>query len=109
MDSVTLENGERYVMHLERLEYELTLLDGKEIVIVIPSFGHISYSFAGKLEVTRMPDLTVGFHFVNQISGIAIIFFSDDVIAIEPPTPQRNVHIIRLKGPYDYKEQYQTT
>lgn len=93
-------------MNIERMEHELVLLNGKPIVLVAPSFGHVSYSYAGNLSVISTPEHTVGFHLTNQLGGVAIIFFADDVANLEAPSSVCNTHVVRLKGPHQYPEKY---
>jgi len=93
-------------MNKEALEYELTLLNNKPVVLVVPSFGHISFSYAGNLSVITSMEHEVGFHMTNQMGGIAIIFFIDDVERLEMPSKVCETHIIRLKGPHQFPEKY---
>lgn len=93
-------------MNVERLEHELCLLDNKPVVVVAPSFGHVSFSYAGNLSVIKTPEHTVGFHLTNQLGGVAIIFFADDLEKLEKPSAVCESHVVRLKGPHQYPEKY---
>lgn len=93
-------------MNIELLEHQLVLLDDKPVVVVAPSFGHVSFSYAGNLSVIKTPEHTVGFHLTNQLGGVAIIFFADDVVNLEKPSAVCESHVIRLKGPHQYPEKY---
>lgn len=95
-------------MNLEKLEFDLVQLNDQPVVVVAPSFGHVSFSYAGNLSVIQTPEHTVGFHLTNQLGGVAIIFFADDVEKLEKPSPVCESHVIRLKGPHQYPEKYST-
>ncbi len=92
-------------MNPERLEHELCLLKDKPVVAIVPWFGHTSFSYAGILTVIQSVDHAVGFHLVNE-AGIAIIFFVEDVLALDPPNKVCHSFVIRLKGPHDYQDHY---
>ena len=90
-------------MHNERLEHEIALLDGKPTVLIIPQFGSVSISHSGILSWAQNGH-QVQFHLATP--SIGIIFFVEDVSKVEPPVHDfRN--IIRLKGPHEYRENFQ--
>jgi len=93
-------------MNIEKLEHDLVLLNNKPVVLVAPSFGHVSFSYAGELAVITTPEHAVGFHLTNQMGVVAVIFFVDDVEKLEKPSVVCNSHVIRLKGPHQYPEKY---
>ena len=93
-------------MNVERLEHELCLLNDKPVVVVTPSFGRVSFSYVGNLSVIKTPEHHVGFHLTNQLGGLAIIFFVEDVAKLENPSPVCKSHVIRLKGPHQYPEMF---
>jgi hypothetical protein len=93
-------------MNIEKLEFDLVQLNDKPVVVVAPSFGHVSFSYAGNLSVIKTSEHTVGFHLTNQLGGVAIIFFADDVEKLEKPSAVCEAHVIRLKGPHQYPERF---
>jgi hypothetical protein len=88
-------------MHDEHLEHELFLLKEKPVILVQPSYGHVSISYAGVLHVVN--DIPVIFHFCSNSGDTAIIFCVEDVKGIERGMPST---VIRLKGPHEYREKY---
>lgn len=93
-------------MNLELLEHELSKLNGKPIIIVRPGYGRVSDAISGVLTVTSTEEHTVGFHLMTFMGVLAIIFYADDVLRIEPGTADVAA-IVRLKGPHDYKDHWQ--
>jgi hypothetical protein len=81
-------------MNIEQLEYELTLLKGKMISLIMPLFGSVSYSTLGPLQVVEV-EHRVGFHVATTDN--AIIFYAEDVQSLEPSKSERFTKIIRLK------------
>lgn len=88
-------------MHDEHLEHELFLLKDKSVILVQPSFGNVSISYAGVLHVVN--DIPVIFHFCTNNGDVAIIFCVEDVKILERQMPNP---VIRLKGPHEYRESY---
>jgi hypothetical protein len=88
-------------MHDEQLEHELFLLKEKSVILVQPSFGHVSTSFSGVLHVVN--DVPVIFHFRTNSGDTATIFCVEDVNKLEKGIP---FPVIRLKGPHEYREDY---
>ena len=87
----------------EQIESELVSLNNKIVVVVRPFYGSQSDSFVGQLSVLN--GYPIRFHFSQ--TGKAILFTIDDVIKLEPPIDNETEKIIRLKGPYDYREVHQ--
>ena len=90
-------------MHDEHLEHEISLLKDKPVILVQPSFGSVSFSYKGVLHVVN--DHPVIFHFCSDTGDTAIIFCVEDVKKLE--TQLLNT-VIRLKGPHEYQEKYET-
>jgi hypothetical protein len=90
------------------MEYELSQLNGKRVVIIRPGYGTQSDSWGGSLVVLG-EEYPPRFHFSGV--GMAILFSVEDVRKLEEPANElKEVNkIIRLKGPHDYEEAYQTT
>lgn len=92
-------------MNLEILEHELSLLNGKSVILVKPDFGTVSISYCGTLTATSNEACHVVFHLITL--GPAIIFRAEDVSSLEEPSPEtaanQIVKIIRLKCPYSYE------
>lgn len=88
-------------MHDEQLEHELFLLKEKSVILVQPSFGHVSISYVGVLHVVN--DVPVIFHFRTNTGDTAIIFCVEDVNKLERGIPST---VIRLKGPHEYRERF---
>ena len=82
-------------MDTERLEHELSLLEGKDVSIVRP-FGEQSDSYAGSL-IVHKNEYPIAFEF--QSPFIAIRFKVTDVVRVK-------ANVIYLKGLTDYREQY---
>lgn len=90
-------------MNIEQIEFQLTQLDGKSVVFIIPSFGKVSFSYIGILNAVHHPEShDVGFHASICNGSSAIIFFAIDVDKITPPDDaNKNVEkIVYLKGPH---------
>jgi len=97
-------------MNNEVLEHELTKLDGKPIVLIVPSFGHASFSYAGILTATTLNnDHMIRFHFVDNAGSMAVLFFVEDVMAIKEPSASCVSPIVELRGPHDYRQEFQKT
>lgn len=79
--------------NVEQIEWELTQLKEKEVSLIVPLGGTISYSTFGPLYVVKM-EHRVGFHIPNF--ACAIIFFAEDVEALEAPSSKRSAKTIRL-------------
>lgn len=94
-------------MNLELLEHELAQLDGRNVVVVSPSFGNVSFAYAGQLSKIVYPDATVRFHLITTMHEVAIMFNATDVTALENPSDGIKADkVIRLKGPHDYQESF---
>ncbi len=87
----------------EQMESELVSLNNEIVVVVRPFYGSQSDSFVGQLSV--LDGYPIRFHFAKE--GMAILFTVDDVVKLDPPINCQSEKIIRLKGPYDYREAYQ--
>ena len=96
-------------MNLEQLEYQITLLDGKSVVVIQPHSGKVSIAYTGQLQVTNNGEGLVGFHLVTPLNEAALSFFAPDVVSLEQPQQKNIEKIIRLKGPHQYNEQYVPT
>jgi len=94
-------------MNVEILEFELSKLNGKPVVVIRPNFGTQSDSFRGTLRVgNNAYPMTFEVSFDSQ----STIFKATDVVKIDNSPTDFNtpaVKIIRLKGPHDYQEAYQ--
>jgi hypothetical protein len=93
----------------ELIEHELAQLHGRIVVLVRPGYGQQSDSWTGGIQVISCCYPT-RFHFVSN-GGQATLFTADDVASIDTPIDdgvKEIAKIIRLKGPNDYKEAYQT-
>ncbi len=82
--------------NVEQLEYELTQLNGKTVILVVPGPGTTSFSYIGNLAVVEMESHTVGFHITASIGGWAIIFFAEDVEALQDPVDKTYTKTIRI-------------
>ena len=82
-------------MNTEQIEYELTLLQGKQVYLVVPLNGRATIAYSGELQVTETKEHLVGFHMMTV--GAGIIFFADDVMTLEPALTEGFVKTIRLK------------
>ena len=91
-------------MNSEQTEHELTLLNGKIVVVVRPGYGTQSDSWGGMLTVLN-GDYPPKFHFAG--TGMAIFCTVYDVSKLDPSIDERMEKIIRLKGPHDYAQAYQ--
>lgn len=99
-------------MNTEQIEHELNNRCGSFVSVVRPGYGKQSDSWVGYLSVTRR-DFPMIFQVISTKG--ATIFGSDDVSDLEKknePELQEGrvgdceVLIIRLKGPFDYKEHF---
>jgi hypothetical protein len=88
------------VVNVEQTEHELTLLHDKIVVVVRPGYGTQSDSWVGVLTVISN-DYPPKFQF--SVPNMAILFTVDDVSKLDAPLTGRTEHIIRLKGPADYR------
>ena len=90
------------------MEYELSQLNGKKVVIIRPGYGTQSDSWGGSLVVLG-DEYPPQFHFAGI--GMAILFSVDDVHKLDEPAKELKEvsKIIRLKGPHDYEATYQET
>jgi hypothetical protein len=93
-------------VNLELLEHELAQLDGKPVILCIPSYGKVSFAYSGILNVTRTTELLVAFHLITPMHEVAIIFSAEDVLRIDPPGTAEVQNVIRLRGPHDYREHF---
>ena len=71
----------------------MTQLKGKEVSLIMPFGGTVSFSMFGPLYVVEV-EHRMGFH-VPSIAH-AIIFFAEDVDSIEPSNVERFEKTIRL-------------
>jgi hypothetical protein len=94
-------------MNLELLEHFLVNLDGQNIILVQPFFGRVSDSYYGSLHATTSKEHHVLFNFNS--TSVSKIFEANDVLRIDPPVQGTKESIIRMKGPNDYKEHWQST
>lgn len=79
----------------EQIEYELTQLKGKPVYVIVPLFdGRASLSLCGDLQVVETAEHLVGFHLSGV--GIAIIFFAEHVVSLEPALTEGFTKTIRL-------------
>ncbi len=78
----------------EQIEWELTQLKDKDVSLIVPLGGSISYSTIGPLYVVEV-EHRVGFHIPSVAS--AIIFFAQDVESLEPSANQASARTIRLR------------
>lgn len=95
-------------MNIEQIEHELTNRKGALVTVVRPGYGTQSDSWDGRLMLSGN-EFPIIFQVVSQES--ATIFGSDDIADVElrPAVGmirQEEQIIIRLKGPYDYKEHF---
>jgi hypothetical protein len=79
--------------NVEQIEHELTQFKGKEVSLVVPLGGSISYSTFGTLHVVEY-EHRVAFHIPSV--AFAIIFLAEDVDSIEPPHTEPFIRTIRL-------------
>lgn len=93
-------------MNLELLEHTLVQMGGENVIIVQPYYGKVSDSYIGSLSVTTSKEHHVLFSFRTPF--ISKIFEANDVLRVDAPTAGCKEKIIRLKGPTDYKEHWQT-
>jgi len=88
-------------MNIEILEHELAQLHDKTVIIVRPGYGDQSDSWQGIL--TSLVDFyPIKFHL--ESIGHSMIFTTNDVFRLDPPTTSDTQKIIRLKGPLNYAE-----
>jgi hypothetical protein len=80
--------------NVEQIEYELTLLKDKSIILIIPMVGRVSMSILGDLQVVEC-DHKVGFH-LSTTMPMAIIFYAEDVEAIEPSQGEGVRKVVRI-------------
>jgi hypothetical protein len=92
-------------VNVEHLEHELCLLNNKFVVVVRPGFGQQSDSWIGRL--TSNNDYPR--KFTLDSDNFSMIFFAEDVVKLDEPINEETEKIIRLKGPNDYVQIYQTT
>lgn len=99
-------------MNSEQIEHQLSQiatnndnLTGNVADVVRPGYGTQSDSWVGYLTIVGR-DYPLLFQF--QHGDGCIIFTANDVVRIDPPKDpndeRNNQPIIRLKGPYDYRE-----
>ena len=79
-------------MDTERIEHELSLLNGRSVTIVRPFFGLQSDAFLGFIFTDGN---SYPLHFQFKSMGCVILFTAEDVTSVE-------MGVIRLKGPTDY-------
>lgn len=91
-------------MNLEVLEHILVTMKEQNVILIQPSFGRVSDSYYGKLDVTTSPSHHVIFTFYSV--GSSKIFEAADVLRIDPPVQGCKESVIRMKGPYDYADKY---
>lgn len=84
-------------MNTEQIEYELTLLTGKQIIVIVPVTGKSSIAYSGELQMVTTPEHLVGFHVASPLGGWAIIFYADDVASLESCTAPSIAKTVRLK------------
>lgn len=92
-------------MDLKNIETALLVLHDKEVVIIRPMWGEQTDSWVAKIRIIGSSGSSpLRLEWVPLGSSGAHMFKSTDVMVIEV-VKQR--HIIRLKGPHDYKETFQ--
>jgi hypothetical protein len=89
----------------ELIEHNLHQLNGKRVVVIRPSFGSQSDSWNGELDELNNVGTEFPLRFQFRDGSFAMLFKASDVKKIETHSTVNAV--IRLKGPYDYKEQLQ--
>lgn len=87
-------------MNIEQLEHLLAQYRGKEVIIVRPDFGTISFSFTGTLDMCANED-GVRFHVVGPV---AIMFSANDVAKLEDSNT--GAKVIRFKPPHEPSEHW---
>lgn len=88
-------------MNEEIIEYKLSLLGVKPVILVIPYFGHVSMSYIGTVCLSTNESPII-FSFSTEM-GMSLIFLISDVDTFEEGGTQP---IIRIKGPHQYPEVY---
>lgn len=93
-------------MHDELLEHEMALLSEQRVILVCPHFGNVSFSYTGELHIVN--DHPVLFHLLIDGGSTAVIFTVQDVKKLEKErTASKPLPVIRLKGPHEYRENYE--
>lgn len=96
-------------MNIERIEHELTLANGKPVIVIQPMFGSVTITLFGTITVTTCNESkTVGFHVIHSLGVLAIIFLAEDVVSLQDAEANTNaVKVIRLKSSHQYGEKFQ--
>lgn len=89
-------------MNIEQLEHLLSQYRGREVIIVRPDFGTVSFSFSGTLDMVANEE-GVRFHVVGPV---AIMFSAGDVANVEDSNTAPASKVIRLKPPHEPSEHW---